>query len=72
MQAGVHLQFLVGDGKKDEEFGSLDTEKEFLLRSGIPSYPSIRPLSSYKSVCPTGFYGCCFLLSCVKNGYRLS
>lgn len=31
-----------------EAFGSLDTEKDFLLISGIPSYPSIRPLSSYK------------------------
>ncbi|KAK4838512.1 hypothetical protein QYF36_014297 [Acer negundo] len=26
-------------------------------------YPSIRPLSSYKSVCPTGFYGCVLLPS---------
>jgi len=33
-------------------FGSLDTEKDFHLISGIPSYPSICPLSSYKSGCP--------------------
>lgn len=38
--------------KKAEAFGSLDTEIDFFLSCGIPSYPSIRPLSSYQPVCP--------------------
>jgi len=41
-------QLLCSSHDMAEAFGSLDTEKDFLLISGIPSYPSIRPLSSYK------------------------
>lgn len=47
-----HLLALVQQWLCSSAFGSLDTEKDFFLISGIPSYPSTRPLSSYKSGCP--------------------
>ena len=45
-------RWLCSSHDRAEAFGSLDTEIDFFLSCGIPSYPSIRPLSSYQPVCP--------------------
>lgn len=41
-------QWLCSSHDTAEAFGSLDAEKDCFLSCGIPSDPSIRPLSSYK------------------------